>query len=181
MTRNGSLSAVAAALAAGAVALLAGCGGDSSSPESASDWANGLCSSVTTWTDAVKAATESVKQNPSKAGVQDAADSVQSATKTFEGDVKDLGKPDTDAGDQAKTTVDGLSSDLSDGVDQIQGSINDVSGASGVMAAVSSVSGTLATMQQQISSAFTSLKNLDAKGKLTQAFSDAPACAPYTS
>ncbi len=181
MNRLRILPLVAAALAAGALIVLAGCGGSDSSGSSAESWANDLCSSVTTWTDSVKAAGDALKQNPTKAGVEDALDSVKSASSTLEDDLKGLGKPDLEAGDQMKTTVDGLSSDLSTGVDQIESETKDVSGVSGVMTAISSVSGTLATMQQQVSAAFTELKGADAQGELKQAFSDASSCAPYRS
>jgi hypothetical protein len=52
------------------VVLVAGCGGgggSSSSSPSAQDWANGLCSAITTWSDSVKTAGESLKATCRKA------------------------------------------------------------------------------------------------------------------
>ena len=71
----------------------------------------------------------------------------KSATGTLESDLKDLGKPDTDAGDKAEDQVDQLSTTLQDGADAIDGAIKGVSDASGVPAAVATVTTTLTTMK----------------------------------
>src|SRR5262245_57296622 len=88
----------AAALAAAAVLAAAGCGGSGSSTTSATDWANGVCSSIVTWENSLKSISSSLQANPSKDGVQQAVDDAKSATDTLAGDLKKLGKPDTEAG-----------------------------------------------------------------------------------
>ena len=106
---------------------------------------------------------------------------MKSATDTLESDLKDLGKPDTEAGQQAKDSLDQLSSDLSTDTDTITSAIDDVSGVSGIAAAVTTVSTTLATMQTQITSAYTSFTQLDAKGELETPFQQASSCQQLTS
>src|SRR6266511_2623682 len=60
-------------------ALLAGCG-SSSSTTSTEDWANSLCSAITTFTSSVKTSTDSLKSgNLSKDGLQSSADEIKSA------------------------------------------------------------------------------------------------------
>jgi hypothetical protein len=82
------------------------CGSDksssSSSDTSAADWANGVCTAVTTYTQSVTDAATSLKGNVSKDGIDEATKQIQSATETFEDDVKGLGKPET-AFDQLKS------------------------------------------------------------------------------
>ena len=162
--------------------LAAGCGSDDSEPSSTADWADGVCTAITTWTDSIKSAADPIKSGDiSEGSLQSAADDVKSATDTFESDLEDLGKPDTEAGQQAKDSLDQLSSDLSTGTDTIKSAVDDASGVSGIAAAVTTVGATLATMQTQVKSAYTSLTQLDAKGELETAFQQASSCEPLTS
>jgi hypothetical protein len=163
-----------------AVALLAaGCGSSKSAgtttTSSTVEWANSVCSAVATYKGSLTDATKSLTGNISKSGLQDAADQVKSATDTFVSTTKSLGKPDTEAGKQAKTTLDTLSSQLDADVSAVQSATG-----SGVLAAVSSISATLVTAQKQITTAFDQLQGLDAKGELSDAFSQASACSSLT-
>ena len=164
------------------VVLAAGCGSNDSQPSSTADWADGVCTAITTWTDSIKSAADPIKSGDiSKDSLQTAADDVKSATDTLESDLKDLGKPDTEAGQKAKDSLDQLSSDLSTNTDTIKSAVEDASGVSGIAAAVTTVGATLSTMQTQLKSAYTSLTQLDAKGELETAFQQASSCQQLTS
>jgi hypothetical protein len=164
-----------------ALVLAAGCGGSDDSDTSATDqWADDLCSAITTWTGAISSATQELKSNPSKDGLQSAADEAKSATETFSDDLKGLGKPDTEAGQQAKDELDQLSSELSDEAQKLEAATQDVSGVSGLASAVTSVTGTLTTMGSQLSSAFSDLQSLDAKGELESALEQSSSCQSLT-
>jgi hypothetical protein len=166
------------------VAFAAGCGGSSSSSDGTSatdDWANGVCSAITTWTNSLKSATSSLKGgNVSKDGLQGVADDLKSANETFVDDLKGLGKPDTEAGQQAKESVDKLAGELQSDSSKIEDAVKDVSGASGVLTAVSVVSTTVVSMGSQLQTTFTELQQLDAKGELETAFEQADACKTLT-
>jgi len=163
-----------------AVSLAAGCGGDSGSSGSTStaEWADGLCSAITTWTSAISSATNSLKGTPTADGLKSAAGDVESATETFVDDVKGLGKPDTEAGQKAKESLDKLADNVNEEAGKIKDAADGASGASGVLAAASTLSTTLATIGQQLASTFQELEQLDAKGELESAFKDAEACKP---
>ena len=151
-------------------------------PSPRADWADGVCTAITTWTDSVKSAADPIKSGDiSEDSLQNAADDVKSATDTLESELKGLGKPDTEAGQQAKDSLDQLSSDLSTDTDTIKSAVDDASGVSGIAAAVTTVSTTLTTMQTQVTSAYTSLTQLDAKGELNTAFQQASSCQQLTS
>jgi hypothetical protein len=159
------------------VALAAtACGSDksssSSSDTSAADWANGVCTAVTTYTQSVTDAATSLKGNVSKDGIDEATKQIQSATETFEDDVKGLGKPETNAGDQAKTTLDTLSDQLSTDLDKAKSATDQ-----GFVQGLSTVTAALATAQTQLKTAFDQLQSLDAKGELSDAFNSATSCA----
>ena len=173
---------VAAAVIAAAV-LAAGCGkSSSSSAPSPSDWANSLCSALTTWSTSVKSATGSLKGgNVSESSLKSAAGDITDASNTLVSDLKGLGKPDTQGGQQAKDAIDQLSIEVKTDVGKMQSAVDNASGLSGAMAAATSVSTTLSTMGNQINSTASKLDQADAKGELQKAFKDAPACSSLTS
>jgi hypothetical protein len=104
---------ILAATVAGLALLAAGCGGsdDSSTDTSAtSEWADGLCSAINTWTTSIGSIGDTISAGDiSKDSLTTAVDDAKSATETFTSDIEDLGKPDTEAGQQAKESIDRIS------------------------------------------------------------------------
>jgi hypothetical protein len=168
--------------AAAAVALAvfaAGCGSNKSAgtttTSSTVDWANGVCSAVSTYQASLTAAAKSLTGNLSKTGLQDAADQAKKATDTFVSTTKGLGKPDTDSGKQAKATLDTLSSQLNADATAVKSASE-----SSLLTGISTASATLVTAKKQITTAFDQLKGLDPKGELGDAFSQAASCSSLT-
>lgn len=169
-----------------AALLVAGCGGSSSSSSEPSpkDWADGLCSAITTWSDSVKTAGESLKSgNLSEGDLKKSSSEIKSATNEFADDLKGLGKPNTDAGQQAKDAIDKLATQINEDVDTLQKAVNDAvgKGTKGAVSAASSIATSLSTMSTQIASAASKLQQADAKGEIEQGFRDAPACKKLSS
>lgn len=159
----------------GAVILtLAGCGGDDES--STTKWADGVCSAMTTWKQAVTDAGTSLTSGLSTSGLQSAAESVETATETLVDDLKGLGRPETEAGEQAEEIVTGLADGLSGEVETIRTTVEGASGVSGTVQAVSSVAGILRTMGTQIGTAVTALSQLDGAQEIEDAFDEADSC-----
>ena len=157
--------------------LAAGCGGKSDSEStSAADWANNLCSAIGTWSTSVRSTANSLKGNVSESSLKSGSQDISKATGKLEDDLKGLGKPDTDAGQKVKETIDTLSGQLKADVEKIDAAVKSVSGGSGVLTALSTVSSTLATVGDQVTAAFTSVQQLDTKGELDKAFRNASAC-----
>ena len=171
---------LALAVALGVAVLAAGCGGSDDTP-SAQSWADDVCSSINTWKDSITEAAQSVTDGGvTKESVDNAIGDMKDATNTLTDDLKDLGAPDTDAGDQAKEQADKLSSQLQDGTQKIEDASQDVSGASEALAAASTITGTLSTMTSQVTAAFNNLQDLDAAGELQEAFRNADSCQDLT-
>jgi hypothetical protein len=172
-----------------AVVLAAGCGGGSSSSSSSSspspkDWADNLCSAISTWSTSVGQAGQKLKGgNLSKDDLKTTTTEIKDATATFADDLKGLGKPDTDAGQKAKDAMDELASEVKTDVESLQKTVNDAvgSGAKGAVTAASGIATTLSTMSTQIASASSKLQQADAKGELANGFRDAPACKKLSS
>ena len=176
------------ALLVGLSCGVAGCG---SSDESAATtttsateaWADGLCGAVGTWYAAIAADAQSLKSDPTRSGVQNAATQAKDATSTLTDELGNLGKPDLAASEQAKSIVDTLSSQLSTATDQMQTATENLSGATAVLGAVSTVSGTLAQMSTALSKAWNDLKSLQGEGKseLESAFKSSSSCSDLQS
>jgi hypothetical protein len=175
-----------------AAILAAGCGGGSSSSSttgssatgssttSADDWANSVCEAFTTWTTTITSAGQSIKDNPTDDGLRSAGDDIKSATQSLSDELKGLGRPDTNSGQQAKDAVDQLATKLDANQQKIETAIDDASGASGALTAVSTVSATLVTMGNDIGTTFQQLDQIDGQGELADAFQQSDACAGLT-
>jgi hypothetical protein len=171
------LGLVAAALLS---AASSGCG-SSSKPESAADWADGLCSSVVTWTDSVKAAGSKISSGRvSKASLQDAVSEVSAADSKLRDDLSALGKPPTTGADEARSTMSQLWESLKADAGKIDDAVKGVSTASAVPGAVSAITGTVTSMSADLSSASQQLKELAADDPWKKAFSESKSCQSLT-
>lgn len=175
---------IVAATVAAAALLAAGCGGSSGGDGGTSPtatWAEGVCSAITTWTSSIKAIGDTLRSgNLSQDSLTRAGDDAKSATETFTSELEGLGTPDTEAGQQAKDSVDRLSTDIEGGVTTIEDALDGASGIGGILEAGPVIVTTLGTMGTQVSSTISSLRGLDAGGELATAFEDAPSCGELT-
>ena len=167
--------------------IAAGCGssgGNSTSTTTSASatatWASGVCTSITTWQTALKSATDSLKSNPTKSGLQTAGSDARAATQTLTSDLKGLGKPDTQAGQQAKHSLDQLATSLQQAAATIESAVKGASGISGALSAGTTVTSTLATMETEVKKTVTNLQGLGAKGELKTAFTNSSACNSLT-
>jgi chromosome segregation ATPase len=144
-------------------------------------WANGVCSAFSTW----KASLESIKSSfknaqPTKSNLRRVERQVEQATTKLARSLKQLGTPNTAAGQQAKKTLQRLSTQFSKNVNKIQQALKATpSSAANALATLSTVSATLATMAQNLSLAAANLKQANVKGEVQQAFKQAPACKAF--
>lgn len=163
------------------VALLAAGCGKSKKPETAADWASSFCTSVNTWKSSLNSAIAPLKSgNVTKDSVQSAFNDFKSATDTFTKDIKSLGKPPTQAGDQAKSDLDQLSSQIDSQVKTIQDAVKNVTSISSALTIVPTVTTALTAMRTDVQTTYGQLKQLDAKGELTTAFQNAQSCQTLT-
>jgi hypothetical protein len=175
--------AFAAAPIAFLALLAAGCGGSSSSSSGdttpTDEWASSVCTAIVSWTDSLGSSVSSLQGGDlSKDAMKGVADDATSATQSLIDDIKDLGKPDTAAGAEAQSSLNTLADDLQKDVDKISSAVD---GSRNTLTMVTTVSTTLQTMGNQLSSTFTKLQNLDAKGELEDAFKSSDSCSKLTS
>ena len=104
------------------------------------EWAGGLCTAISDWTSSISSIGDTIKGGDlSKDSLTSAVDDAKSATETFTSDLDGLGKPDTEAGQQAKDSIDQLSSELKDEVATIQDELDGASGITGLIAAIPAI------------------------------------------
>src|SRR3954462_1387295 len=145
-----------AILVLAAAIVAAGCGGGSSSSSgnsgtessatAADDWANSVCGAFVAWNNSITDAGQGIRDNPSEEGIKTAGEQIQSATQTLADDLRGLGKPDTESGQQAKDTIDQLATNLDTSMQKITDAIDNASGASGLVTAGSTIATTLTEM-----------------------------------
>jgi phage-related protein len=184
------MRALLAVLILSAAIVAAGCGGGSSSSSgtsgtessatAADDWANSVCEAFVTWKNSITDAGQGIKDNPSEEGIRTAGDEIQSATQTLADDLRGLGKPDTESGQQAKDTIDQLATNLDTSLQKISDAMYNASGAAGAVTAASTIGTSLVEMGDHVSTAFQQLQDLDAGGELQSAFEQADSCAGLT-
>jgi ABC-type transporter Mla subunit MlaD len=175
-----TLSVASTVAVVAALLIAAGCGGGDDT-SAAEQWASSACSAVNTWTSSIESIGETVKQEPTRAGVEKALDDLESSTQTLVDDLKGLGAPETEAGQEAEDAINALADDLDQSLEEIKGATDNASGASGVLSAISVVTANLSTMADDASSTIDELQQLDGGQELKDAFDNAESCADLRS
>jgi hypothetical protein len=174
--------------------IAAGCGGGSSSSSTdatgdtgsssaatpAEDWANSVCQAFVDWNSSISAAGQGISQNPSEEGIRTAGDDIRTATDSLVDDLRGLGRPDTESGQEAKDDIDQLAASLDTSLQKINEAMDSASGTTGAVNAATTIANTLVEMGQEVSTTFTKLEDIDAQGELEDAFTSADSCAGLT-
>jgi hypothetical protein len=138
-------------------------------------WAEGTCNALVSWKGDVVAAANALKAKPTRDNAKQAVDDAKTATLTLTDSLSALGTPGTSAGSEAQDTVGALKTQMQTGLSKIQSAAAKLSGVSGSVEAVSTISSTLVTMRDQLTAAGNTLRNLPS-GELENAIAGAPSC-----
>jgi methyl-accepting chemotaxis protein len=164
--------------------IAAGCGGDDESDaDPTAAWASGFCSAVTDWTNELQTITSqfSDTSNLSQDGLESAADDLRDATDTLASDIEALGAPDTDSGEEVKSSLDTLSTTLQDETSEIEDTAQGVSSVADLPSAISTISASLASLGNAFSQTLQTIDDADVDGELRTALEDSPECADIRS
>ena len=167
------------------VAIGAGCGGSDSESETdpVATWASDFCTSVSDWKTELESITSgfSDPSNLSEENIRSAADEAKSATDTLRDELRGLGAPDTDSGQEVQDAVDSFSSTVEDETEKIQEAAEGVSNLTELPAAISTISTSVSTIITAGTEAKQTVEDADAGGELRTAFEDSPECDDLTS
>ena len=165
------LGLLALGLALALTLAVAGCGGDE---ESASEqWAGDVCTELSTWATSVGEAVRTLTDNPlsiDQATVQAATKDVKTATDDLVDGIGDLEPVETEAGNQARTELNDLGTELQQQLDEFEQETE-----SGSVSLVT-VTTALATASTAVKSTFESLQSIDSDGELRDGFENAESC-----
>ena len=165
------LGLLAVVLALVTVPVLGGCGGEE---ESASEqWAGDVCSQLSTWVTSVEETVRSLADEGlslDEASVEAATEDVKAATDELVDGLADLERPETEAGEQARSELDELGTQLRQQLDEIEQAVE-----AGSLSLVT-VTAALATAAATVTSTFETLQSLDSDEELRDGFEDAGSC-----
>jgi hypothetical protein len=172
---------VAVALLVVVLALMAaGCTAEGERP--AVEWADGLCSAIVTWREDLRLIANRFDDPSSldRESFEDAASDAVDETEEFIDELRDLGRPDTEAGEAAEEALDELSDELETSLDRIAEEIENASGLPGTIESVANIVGELGEMGVAVDNAYTMIRAQDVSGELRTAFEQAESCDELT-
>jgi methyl-accepting chemotaxis protein len=165
----------AVVLGVGALAVT-GCGGDDEVSAS-TRWAGDLCTAVDTWRTSMTSTANELSGNPTREGLENAADDVKGATQTLVDTVQGLGNPDTESGEQAQEAIEALSTSIESDLETITEAVDGVTDVRSALQAATTVSATVSKITSDISD---SLNDIEALGEvddeLQDSFAEAESC-----
>jgi hypothetical protein len=170
LTRRSAL--VAAVVTA--VLPLAACGGGDDDGGS-EEWAASVCTDMNTWGSDVQDAVSSLTGEGlqiDRDDVQAAVTQAKDATDELVDGLQELGPPDTDAGQQAKSELDELGTQLQQQMNQVEQAVEGESGALGLAQTAGTA---IATAASDVQSTLESIQSLEG-GELRDAFENADSC-----
>ena len=172
------------ALVASLALVAAGCGGndDSSDASTTVEWADGFCSAITSWKDELQQIGEQFTDlsSLSQQGLDEAANDVRKANETLVDDLKSLGAPDTESGQEAKNAIDELATTVEADPSEIEDTVEGISGITGIPAAAATITSALSSMASASSSTIRTIEDADVRGELKDAFEQADSCGDVT-
>ena len=170
------------ALVASLAFVAAGCGGSDESSEASTtvEWADGYCTAVTSWSDDLKQVLVDLTSSPSQNGLDQAANDVRTSTQQLVDDLKSLGTPDTESGQEVKDALDELATTLEADLTEIADTVEGVSGLTDLPGAITSISTALSSMSSASASTFQTIEDADVQGELEDAFEQADSCSEIT-
>jgi hypothetical protein len=166
----------------------AGCGGDDESSSqttteastgaSTDEWADSFCSALTTWKNDLEEAAEPLTDlsSLSEESLQQAADDAKTATETLSDSLNGLGRPDISSGEQIRSSVQDLATDVENGADEIETAVEGVASVADIPSAIDTITTTVTDMGTEVDGAVQTLEDADPSGELVTAFADADSC-----
>ena len=179
--------ALAACLASFAL-FAAGCGGDDESSSqttseastgaSTDEWADSFCLALTTWKNDLEEAAEPLTDlsSLSEESLQQAADDAKTATETLSDSLNGLGRPDISSGEQVRSSVQDLATDVENGADEIETAVEGVASVADIPSAIDTITTTVTDMGTEVDGAVQTLEDADPSGELVSAFAEADSC-----
>ncbi len=161
---------------------IAGCGGgDEATP--AEEWADGVCTAISSFKDDLTQINEQLADPSSlnQDGLEEAANDARTATDTLVDELRSLGPPETESGEEAKQAIDDLATTVEDDFSEIELAVEGVSDITAIPGAITTISASLASIGTAVSTTIPTIEGIDVQGELRDAFEQTASCDELTS
>jgi hypothetical protein len=179
--RNWFIAAVVIGIAAIVIAAIAMRLSDDG-PQTTEEWAGEVCTSLSDWRDSITSLADVTGEPLTADTLRDKLGDAEDATADLVRQLRELGPPDLEAGDELQQQLDESADELESSFDALRDSADAAAEAppSEFLQQLAGLASDFAALQTAISSTVTSLQNAnvgeESKAELEQAFADAPSC-----
>lgn len=184
MRRNWFIWAIVVGVASIAIAALIMrlTADDDSNPTTAA-WADSVCSSFATWKTSIESLADVSSGSLNADTLQQKIDDAEAATSTLVTELKDLGSPDLEAGDDLQQTLSSSADGIQSSVDTLKegaAQASEAGSASEFLQALATLAPQFQALLDQVSATIGDLQDAnvagDAQAELQTAFADADSC-----
>jgi gas vesicle protein len=179
--RNWFIAAVVIGIAAIVIAAIAMRLSDDG-PETTEEWAGQVCTSLSDWSESITSLADVSGEPLTADTLRDKLGEAEDATSDLVTQLKDLGAPDVEAGDELQQQLDESADELESSFDALRDSAEAAADAppSEFLQQLAGLASDFAALQTAISTTVSSLQDAnvgeESKAELEQAFADAPSC-----
>lgn len=169
------------ALALGLALVAAGCGGDdeeAATETPTAEWAEGFCAAIVGWLAELETATGDLREyrSLSQEAFDQAGTDIRSSTEDLTAELRALGAPETESGEEARQAVETFATAAEAGLADIEQAVDDVFGGMKIADAIVPVTAALTSINEAYNTMFESLRKLEQKKELQDALKDAESC-----
>lgn len=176
------LTTVVLVLIAASALVAAGCGGDDSSTgTSADEWAQEFCTTVIAFRDDLEQIRDGLGESLSVGSLDEAADDASMRTNEFVDELRALGAPETESGQEVEKSVEALADTAEAEKEDVQDAVDGVSDVTDIPGALTAIGASLQEMASALQRTVDAIEAEDVDGELRTAFEDSTACDELTS
>jgi hypothetical protein len=163
------------ALAVSAMVVLAACDDGETATEK---WAGDVCGAVASWEESIATITTDFSDGISREVVSEKVADAGDATKELVDELKDIGTPETGAGEEAKSAIEQLADDVESTVDTIKDEVEALpgSGAEGLATGVEEIRTELSELAAEATITLEQIRQLDSADELVEAIASNETC-----
>jgi hypothetical protein len=158
------------------------------SPETTTEWANEVCTSLGDWRDEVAGLAQARGERLTAETLRDRLDEVESATTQLVTDLHELGPPEVVDGDEVEEALDDATAGLEGSFEELRVAAEEAADAespSEFLAALADLGDDFQALVEEVPELVATLQSAslfgEASAELEQAFAAAPSCAPLQS
>jgi hypothetical protein len=180
--RNWFIAAVVIGIAAIVIAAVAMRLSDDDGPQTTEEWAGEVCTSLSDWRVSITSLADVSGESLTADTLRDKLGEAEDATSDLVTQLRDLGPPDLEEGDELQQQLDESTAELESSFDDLKESAEAAADAPATefLQQLAGLASDFAALQTAISTTVSSLENADvgedSKAELQQAFADAPSC-----